>query len=122
MLLRWRFATAPRLRLGRSAAWAGDEVSLKIECVVDGGLDIEEALGRPSRLEPLHFALASSHHLVRVLGPIVLAKSLLMRAGQAQMPESRSVGAELVGRYQFRREALFLKAHQLDCRSLALST
>jgi hypothetical protein len=28
----------------------GDEVSLKIECVVDGGVHIEEALGRASRL------------------------------------------------------------------------
>jgi hypothetical protein len=26
----------------------GDEVALKIECVVDGGMDAEEALGRAS--------------------------------------------------------------------------
>jgi hypothetical protein len=32
-----------------------------------------------------------------------------MRAGQAQVPESRSVGAELIGGEQFRREALFLE-------------
>jgi len=43
-----------------------------------------------------------------------------MTAGQAQVPESRSVGAELVGRKQFRREALCLEelAHQPDCRPL----
>ena len=50
----------------------GEEVALKIECVVDGGMDAEEALGRASRLEPLHFTLASSHDLVGVLGAIVL--------------------------------------------------
>ena len=27
---------------------SGDEVALKIECVVDGGMDAEEALGRAS--------------------------------------------------------------------------
>jgi hypothetical protein len=46
-------------------------VSLQIERVVDGGMDTEEALRGSSRLEPLHLALASSHHLVRVLGAIV---------------------------------------------------
>src|SRR5712671_2002401 len=43
----------------------GDEVALKVERVVDGGMDAEEALGRASRLEPLHFTLASSHDSVR---------------------------------------------------------
>src|SRR5437870_6112886 len=51
---------------------------------------------------------------MRVLRAIVLPQSLLMRAGQAQVPESRSVGAELVGRQQCWHEALFLEqlAHQ----------
>src|SRR5216684_8319320 len=55
-----------------------------------------------------------------VFRAIVLPQSLLMRAGQAQVPESRSVGAELVGSYQFRREGLFLKelAHQPECSPL----
>src|SRR5260370_3975797 len=57
---------------------------------------------------------------IQVLRAIVLPQSLLMKAGQAQVPESRSVGAELVGSEQFRREALFLEelAHQPDCRPL----
>jgi hypothetical protein len=38
-------------------------VALQIECVVDGGMDTEEALGGSRRLEPLYLALASSHHL-----------------------------------------------------------
>ena len=55
-----------------------------------------------------------------VFRAIVLPQSLLMRAGQAQMPESRSVRAELVRREQFRREALFPEqfAHQPECRQL----
>jgi hypothetical protein len=32
-----------------------------------------------------------------------------MTAGQAKVPERRSVRAQLVGNQQFRREALFLK-------------
>src|SRR3954467_9805695 len=43
-----------------------------------------------------------------------------MRAGQAQVPESSSVGAELIGDEQFRREALFPEelAHQPECPPL----
>jgi transposase len=33
----------------------GDEVALKVERVMDGSVHIEKALGRASRLEPLHF-------------------------------------------------------------------
>src|SRR5580704_18417821 len=51
-----------------------------------------------------------------VLGAIVLPQSLFMTAGQVHVPKTRSVGAELVGRQQFRREALFLEklAHQSE--------
>jgi hypothetical protein len=42
----------------------GDEVALKVECVVDGGMHAQKALGRTRRLEPLHFMLSSSHDLV----------------------------------------------------------
>src|ERR1700682_1178670 len=56
----------------------------------------------------------------QVFGPIICSQPLLMRAGQAKVAESRSVGAKLVGRQQFRREALFPKelAHQSYCRPL----
>ena len=42
-----------------------------------------------------------------------------MRASQAELPESRPVGAELVGNQQFRREALFPEelAHQPQRRA-----
>src|SRR5580700_4460695 len=40
-----------------------------------------------------------------------------MRTGQAKLPKSGSVGAQLVSRQQFRREALFPEqlAHQPEC-------
>src|SRR5580692_160902 len=43
-----------------------------------------------------------------------------MRTGQAKLPKSGSVGAQLVSRQQFRCEALFPKelAHQPECRAL----
>src|SRR5712671_1732060 len=43
-----------------------------------------------------------------------------MTAGQAQVPESGSIRSQLVGRQQFRREALFPEqlAHQSECRPL----
>jgi hypothetical protein len=39
-------------------------VALQVERVMDGSVHTEEALGRASRLEPLHFTLSSSHDLV----------------------------------------------------------
>src|SRR5438477_6002202 len=43
---------------------SGDEVALKVERIMDGGVHIEKALGRAGRLEPLHFTLSSSHGLM----------------------------------------------------------
>jgi hypothetical protein len=69
-------------------------------------MDVEKALRRRGRLEPLHLALPSAHGLMGVFGAVVLPDPLLMRAGQAKMPQGRAVGAELVGDQQLRREAL----------------
>jgi hypothetical protein len=52
---------------------------------------------------------------------IVLPQSLLMTAGQVEVPESRSVGAELVGREQFRRETLFLSSLRISRSAARLS-
>jgi hypothetical protein len=41
-----------------------------------------------------------------IFGSIVLSEALLMMAGQAKLPEGRSIGAQLVGDEQFRRKAL----------------
>jgi hypothetical protein len=59
-----------------------DEMALKAEGIVDGGMHAQEALGRSSRLEALHFALSSSHHPMRVFGPIVPPEPMFIRAGQ----------------------------------------
>jgi hypothetical protein len=73
-------------------------VALKIERVVDGGMDAEEALRRPGRLEPLHLALSPAHGLMGILDAIVLSEALLTRAGQPQLPESRSVRSSRASR------------------------
>jgi hypothetical protein len=53
-----------------------------------------------------------------VFSAIVLSEASIVRAGEAQLPESRAVGAQLVGDQQLRCEALFLEqlAHQPECR------
>ena len=95
-------------------------MALKVERVVDSGIDAEETLCRAGRLEPLHLALSSAHGLMRVFGAVVLSNALLMRAGQAQVPESRSVGSELVGCELFRRKSPFAEqlAHEPECHAL----
>jgi hypothetical protein len=62
-------------------------MALKVEGVLDRGMHAEEALSGSSRFEPLHLALSSLYRLMRILGAIVLAEPLLMRAGQLQLPE-----------------------------------
>ena len=104
----------------------GDEMALKIEVVVHGRMDIEEALDGSSRFKALHLALSSSYHLVRVLGPIVLPEPLLMVARQPDVPDGSTVRAQLIGYHRLWREALFSQqlAYQLDGRtpvSLALN-
>jgi hypothetical protein len=56
-------------------------MALEVEGVVDGGVHAEKTLGGASRLEPLHFALSSSHRLMRVLGSIVLPHRSVADAG-----------------------------------------
>jgi len=57
-------------------------MALKIEGVVDRGMHAEEALSGSSRFEPLHLAFSSPYRLMRILGAIVFAEPLFMRAGQ----------------------------------------
>ena len=56
----------PRRRFGSEGPQrrSGDEVSLKIELVVDGGMHAQEPLSRDRRFEALHLALAPSHELM----------------------------------------------------------
>src|SRR5580693_3590346 len=94
-------------------------MSLQVECVVDSGMHAEEALSRSSRFEALQLAFSSSHHLVRVLGAIVLSQALLMVTGKPEVPEGSAVGAQLIRDHLFRREPLLSHqlAHELDGRA-----
>jgi len=97
-------------------------MALKVEGVVNGGVHAEKTLGGASRLEPLHFALSSSHRLMRIFCPIVRPQSPLVRTVQSQTPERGGVRAQFVGDQQFRHEALFREqlAHQPQrCPSIA---
>src|SRR5258707_9532297 len=60
---------------------------------------------------------------MRILGPIVLTQALLMVAGKPKMPDGSAVGAQLVSRYLFRREALLAEqlAHESDGCALVTS-
>jgi hypothetical protein len=80
--------------------------------------DVEKPLCGSRRLEPLHLALPSPHDLMGVFSAIVFSEASIVRAGEAQLPEGRTVGAQLVGDQQLRCEALFLEqlAHQPECR------
>jgi hypothetical protein len=55
-------------------------------------------------------------HLMRILGPIVLTQALLMVARKPKLPDGSAVGAQLVSRHLFRREALLAEqlAHEPD--------
>ena len=46
-------------------------MALEVEGIVDGSMNAQKALRRRRGFEALHFALASTHHLMRVLRPIV---------------------------------------------------
>jgi len=48
-----------------------EEMTLNVEGIVDGGVDIEKSLGGCGGLESLHFSLTSSYRLMRVLRAIV---------------------------------------------------
>ena len=80
-----------------------------VEGVVDGGMDVEKTQRGSRRLEPLHLALSSPHDLMGVFRAIILSEASIVRAGEAQLPESRTVRAQLVGDQQLRCEALFLE-------------
>ena len=80
-----------------------------VESIVDGGMEVEKTLRGSRRLESLHLAFSSPHDLMGVFSAIVLSEASIVRASEAQLPESRAVGAQLVGDEQLRREALFLQ-------------
>jgi hypothetical protein len=66
-------------------------MSLMVEGVVDRGMDVEKTLRGSRRLEPLHLALASPRRLMRILRAIILSEASIVRASEAQLPESRAI-------------------------------
>ena len=56
-------------------------MSLMVEGVVDGGMDVEKTLRGSRRLESLHLALSSPHDLMGVFSAIILSEASLVRAG-----------------------------------------
>src|SRR5437870_8255567 len=85
-----------------------DEMTLNVEVVEQGGMHAEKTLGRSSRFEALHLALSSSYHLVRVLGPIVLAKLLFMVARQPDVVEGAPEERQLTVNPNFGGKPCFL--------------
>jgi hypothetical protein len=65
-------------------------MSLMLEGVVNGGMDIEKTLRGSRRLQPLHLALSSPHDLMGVFSAIVFSEASIVRACEAQLPESRA--------------------------------
>jgi hypothetical protein len=58
-------------------------MALEVEGVVDCGVYAEKPLGGASRLEALHFALSSSHYLMRIFRPIIAPEPLFVRAAKS---------------------------------------
>lgn len=84
-------------------------MALDLERVLDGGLDCEEALGRPGRLEALHLAFSPSHRLMRILCPIVSPETLIMSGGQPFLPDGSAIGTQFIGCDALGREALLFQ-------------
>ena len=91
-------------------------MALKVEGVMDRGMHAEEALGRSSRFEALHFALSSPHRLMRILGAIVRPPVGPMTSFDAEFSSRSSVRCEFVGRHPFGDAAIFLQklAHEFQ--------
>ena len=100
-----------------------DQMPLNIECVVDRGMDGNEALSRFGRFEALHLSFSSSNRLMRVLRTVVGTQSLLMQSRKANLAKRRSVGPQLIGDDNRRNEALATKelAQKAHCRGLVAS-
>ena len=81
-------------------------MTLDVEGVVDGGVRGEEALSGAGGLKPLHLALPSSHRLVRVLRPIVLAQAFLVLCRHADLGLCGAIGRQFVCHEPARRKAL----------------
>jgi hypothetical protein len=76
---------------------AGDQVTLEIEDIVDGGVDREKTLGESGRREALHLAFALPDRLVRDFGPVILAPPSFVVGTQAHLVERRAIRGQRSG-------------------------
>ncbi len=72
-------------------------MTLDVEGIVYGGLDVQEALGRTRRFETLLFPLSPSHWLMRVLSTIVRTLTIDVFSRQAEGLKRDMIGPELIG-------------------------
>ena len=84
-------------------------MTLDVEGVVHGGLDVQEALGRTRRFETLLFPLSPSHWLMRVLSTIVRTLTIDVFSRQAEGPKCDMIGSEFIGCDPSWRPPLFLQ-------------
>ncbi len=93
-------------------------MTLDVEGVVYGGLDVQEALGGTRRFETLLFPLSPSHWLMRVLSTIVRTLTIDVFSRQAEGLKRDMIGPEFIGCDPGWRPALFLQQlpHQLQRR------
>ena len=93
-------------------------MTLDVEGVVYGGLDVQEALGRTRRFETLLFPLSPSHWLMRVLSTIVRTLTIDVFSRQAEGLKRDMIGPELIGCDPSWRPPLLLQKspHQLQRR------
>jgi glycosyltransferase involved in cell wall biosynthesis len=71
--------------------------------------DLEKPLRGSRRLEPLHLALSCPHDRGLRKNNRAENSHQIVRRREAQLPETRAVGAQLVGDQQLRCEALFFE-------------
>ena len=93
---------------------------LNIECIVDRGMDRNEALRRFGRFEALHLSFASSNRLVRVLRTVVGTQSLLMPSRETNFAKRRPVRSQFIADNNRGDKALAAKelAQKAHCRDL----
>lgn len=77
-------------------------MTLKIELVVDVGVDRSELLERLHSSESQHRPLPSTQRQMTVLDDVVGVPADLLLAGRTQLPESGLVGFQAIGHDRFR--------------------
>jgi len=89
-------------------------MTLQVKSVVDGCVDIQEALRGAWRLETMLFALSSSNWLVRILRPIICTLIIDVLSSQAERAKSDMMGSKLASGKPNWREPMFLSNFRIN--------